>query len=646
MEGPVSSLELNPKADLSDSTTTPLNDPRDGSPPSALALSLKRLDLTSTSPALQRQKYEYRPLDQAKKEIRVLELRAGEGDDPIRCSLRHVSLLDGPNYETISYCWGDSPDRVEVFVHDRRLLAPDSSVAILRRLRRPHEERTLWIDAVCIDQDNPDERSTQVAMMGKVYSSSTVTWIDLGDLDQASARSNIRAAELVLEEMRSQTDNLTNLESVLYDEKNHALYDQVGMDDRIDVNALQSLLSSPWFSRLWVMQEAALASQAICVHGTEEIKLLDLVRISSWLRHKKLWLPGSLKRTAGYKNGHRLWDHIDPEHGHFTRQGRDGASVAIVLSLAINLDASEDKDHVFGVLGLMECCRRAETVPKPLTPEYRKTLLEVYRDATLYAITENPAGVERVLRKVRHKTTQDFQGDDWLSWVPRWQRRRDKYVHPINMPIIFDAGGKRSQLKDTTPLQTNLDILSLEGCCIDRVETCSTVLQYNAKPRDTLRWIEEVEGLCRDRDQGNLSSVLLGGANYEGQPVTPEDCASFDGYVSGLRDGVYPKSVRRARLNDDEDIESAARFDHAFRDASENRRVFVTTEGFIGLGVKFLEPRDVVVVLYGVRTPCILRKWGDHWKFLGQAYVHGIMYGEAMDEHKASGKPDEVFNIC
>ena len=75
------------------------------------------------------------------------------------------------------------------------------------------------------------------------------------------------------------------------------------------------------------------------------------------------------------------------------------------------------------------------------------------------------------------------------------------------------------------------------------------------------------------------------------------------------------------------------------------RRFFVTAAGHMGLGPRCMQPEDIVVVLRGGRKPFVLRKKVDGYWLLGEAYVHGVMDGEAVQLHKARGGAEQVFHI-
>jgi Heterokaryon incompatibility protein (HET) len=97
-------------------------------------------------------------------------------------SLEIVSLVDRPNvlrYEALSYVWGDPAIKHAVEVDGKELFITTNLGAALRRLRRLNVTRIMRVDAICIDQDNIEERSAQLQLMARIYhgASSVVIWL-------------------------------------------------------------------------------------------------------------------------------------------------------------------------------------------------------------------------------------------------------------------------------------------------------------------------------------------------------------------------------------------------------------------------------------------------------------------------------------
>ncbi|KAH7370781.1 heterokaryon incompatibility protein-domain-containing protein [Rhexocercosporidium sp. MPI-PUGE-AT-0058] len=126
--------------------------------------------------------YENLNLSSSKKEIRILHLLpALNWEDGIQCRLSVVCLSndDRLQYQALSYVWGDARITIPIDVNGFRFDATKNLVEALRALRLQSEERILWIDAICINQANVDERNRQVSMMTEIYrnSLSTVAWL-------------------------------------------------------------------------------------------------------------------------------------------------------------------------------------------------------------------------------------------------------------------------------------------------------------------------------------------------------------------------------------------------------------------------------------------------------------------------------------
>ncbi|KAI0873283.1 heterokaryon incompatibility protein-domain-containing protein [Hypoxylon argillaceum] len=131
---------------------------------------------------------QYTRLDPSKKQIRLLKLMNGEWNDRIRCELYVVSLQDSPKYEALSYVWGPLTDLVDIDVNGVTFSATQNLHAALRRLRDHiwrgpdyEESRALWVDAICINQQDAEEKAHQVQLMGDIYSQTAKGLFWLGE---------------------------------------------------------------------------------------------------------------------------------------------------------------------------------------------------------------------------------------------------------------------------------------------------------------------------------------------------------------------------------------------------------------------------------------------------------------------------------
>ncbi|KAI8948589.1 heterokaryon incompatibility protein-domain-containing protein [Xylaria longipes] len=123
----------------------------------------------------------YEPLDPARNEIRLLVLLPGKAVDDLICTLRKVSLDSFSDFDALSYVWGDVSTKLPIKVNGEAFLITANLETALRALRKPRKRRSIWVDALCINQEDVDEKNIQVPQMGRLYSTarSVVAWLGL-----------------------------------------------------------------------------------------------------------------------------------------------------------------------------------------------------------------------------------------------------------------------------------------------------------------------------------------------------------------------------------------------------------------------------------------------------------------------------------
>jgi hypothetical protein len=117
----------------------------------------------------------YNSLNADENEIRLLDIRPGLFDAPIQCDLRHASLISDPDFTALSYTWGDPKVRNPIKINGQSLDVTLNLYNALHHMRSLNEVRTFWIDAVCINQDDLEERAAQVLRMCDIYTIA-ITW--------------------------------------------------------------------------------------------------------------------------------------------------------------------------------------------------------------------------------------------------------------------------------------------------------------------------------------------------------------------------------------------------------------------------------------------------------------------------------------
>lgn len=178
----------------------------------------------------------YNPIDSKNQEIRVLHLAPGSFDDEIRMTLKRIHLIDAPSpeYEALSYVWGTVTCSRAALVNGEPFTITSNLDIALRHLRQSTEERILWIDAVCINQTDDDEKSLQVQLMQNIYSTATKVTVWMGPADNNST--------IFLDCVdENKTPETSDVETVF--------------------EATSAFFSRGWFTRTWVVQEFELASK-------------------------------------------------------------------------------------------------------------------------------------------------------------------------------------------------------------------------------------------------------------------------------------------------------------------------------------------------------------------------------------------------
>jgi hypothetical protein len=119
-------------------------------------------------------------------EIRLLYLQPGSSGDKVKCTIKHASLSDQPQYEALSYMWGPHDCLQTILVNDFNINVRENMWLALQHLRLNAKTRVLWVDAICINQQNIHERNHQVTQMGKIYNQAKAVIVWLGSPDSAS----------------------------------------------------------------------------------------------------------------------------------------------------------------------------------------------------------------------------------------------------------------------------------------------------------------------------------------------------------------------------------------------------------------------------------------------------------------------------
>lgn len=123
----------------------------------------------------------YSPLSVENSEIRLLSLLPGKFGDLVECRIQIENLRQTDlKYQTLSYVWGDSSIRTPILVDGRIEQVTANLGSALKYMRQEDVETVLWIDAICINQENLEEKTHQISIMGDIYKRCTEVKMWLG----------------------------------------------------------------------------------------------------------------------------------------------------------------------------------------------------------------------------------------------------------------------------------------------------------------------------------------------------------------------------------------------------------------------------------------------------------------------------------
>ncbi|KAH7086140.1 heterokaryon incompatibility protein-domain-containing protein [Paraphoma chrysanthemicola] len=211
--------------------------------------------------------YSHRRLDPELNAIRLLRIDKTHEGSPIVLSIRHANLDDNEPFNALSYAWGDESPLHDIVLHDgdkrTRFSVRQNLHDFLLTARNSEDDwstKCIWIDQICINQKDHEERCHQVAQMAQIYSTalSTIVWPGLTSQEHDGG-SDVASSTLLCDkdELEVIRNTPVALSEILHSEP--ALPSESAV--RLLSMATGSLFRAPYWSRLWIIQEIVLASQ-------------------------------------------------------------------------------------------------------------------------------------------------------------------------------------------------------------------------------------------------------------------------------------------------------------------------------------------------------------------------------------------------
>lgn len=613
--------------------------PRPASPETQPLLPMDRID---------GDEFEHTPLS-GRDEFRTMILHPSRDPEaPIECELVQYALFLAPEYEAISYVWGDNTVPRYIRLNRKVLQITSNLYDALLALRRESEPRHLWVDAVCINQGDVSERNQQVTLMGDIYMGASRVVIWLGNAGEDSHLVFQHIARFLQHQ-----DDVFSGRCRPTDEPINESHINMPPYEGATGAALDRLFQRPWFFRTWVIQEKVLSKEALVCCGSESASWDDIfagVSHSTVLNDRPLHGPNYNDRA------HRI------------HTLRPLTSSRDLLQYSRDCQVTDPKDRIYGILGILK--------PGLIEVKYESDVQEIYRSFT-QAVIEDSGSIELLnLWGTRHTLP------NLPSWVPDFsikrsschlpgpaedgvQRQWPLYNPPPDIMKALPGLGFRNHGRD----------LVVKGKAVDTVLAVGNEMpvsqEYALGTEKFAQVFSEWEALAIENAPSHDSSTCRTSADSQG-PVSSSFLATLiavntdidkkrfrvDWPIGGVMwykqhgTGALMKRERQyfedvvcyeilgAGDWDDSSSgkffeESYGRYTRKLEMAVYGRKLFVTEGGSLGLGDPEVQPGDEIVFLPGSPHPFAIRDFdGDSFTLLGDCYVYGFHALKLFEDHE------------
>jgi hypothetical protein len=273
------------------------------------------------------------PLLSSRRTIRVLDLRASHvplsGDDVVAGTLRSIDLDEAPSFSTLSYTWGDPSIKKTIYCDGLPLETTINCWSALRHLQRLFGNVTIWVDAICIDQRNNDEKAFQIPLMSRIYSLAKVTyvWLGEGTVHTDKAMGYLARGCLPFKRPIADSEVPTGRSTALLLAL-HMLGRIMTFRRRPYYAGLQDIFSREWIGRMWTFQEVMFSGEVTIVCGERSVPWISMIlsleyiathrdhpinfgypkAIQSWVRLLTLWRAYNPARVKYLRDDHHTMD--------------------------------------------------------------------------------------------------------------------------------------------------------------------------------------------------------------------------------------------------------------------------------------------------------------------------------------------------
>ncbi|KAI2641412.1 heterokaryon incompatibility protein-domain-containing protein [Hypomontagnella submonticulosa] len=624
----------------------------------------------------------YQPLD-GLMPVRLLRLYPGKPGDDLITELFPTNLEDADSkYEATSYTWGSPLDPQRMNCNDFSVTIQKNAFEMLNALRMPDQVRTIWIDAICIDQSNVEERTSQVCIMHHIYRRAKSVLVWLGKPDQYSSLAMPYAASLdvpkLLEE--SKTGGTAGTEWDTYTRKAY-FFDPEEPDStqRRELGvSLVKFVNRPWFNRVWVQQEAALCLQTRVICGVEEVAWDNIYALGWILLPRSIglypdWIQDDMNRTLDnifaiqhiQRRRRSLFADVYTPGQYLPFQ-----PLITYLGNSHRFGATDPRDRLFSLQYF------ADDVSTWFEIDYKVPWQVLYADVAQRFLQQGILGFLTSAGKAR-------QGPDsgiLPSWVPDFRdssRRSSIIANPRWM-----AGGPKTDTASTYPGKAAGNVCTLPKRHRKKLDLPEELRSFKDSRKALLQSYANIKCMMLDEivyladvldDPFDIEATLrilredLGYVEKLDQQAYLNNESLTDAYKltqilsSNREQDLVGSEYVHKNWNDwikwledpDRGRESMPTWQHSMEasEALQGFRFAVTRRGYFCLVPRVTQLHDVAGIFVGYLLGVVLRPWqpsathqdagdnggdtprraeeAEYFEFIGDSYIHGMMTNEA-----------------
>ena len=407
----------------------------------------------------------------------------------IGATLETVRLEDAPPYFALSYVWG-STERVTSLYCNGQVLPITRNLAVaLNALFYRFEKAYVWVDAICINQENISERNQQVLLMAEIFRKAELVLAHLKE----PAQSETESADWPAISLMNYLNRIWFFDSD-YSLKQDSEWERLKIprpDEKLIWNTLILFWINPWFTRAWILQEAVMGKNVVLFFGDAMISINAVTRF--WDLAQRRDIPqilkyglladlyavsrnmgqiGTVKKLRDLREGSNTDPDVTASTKFLTETDRNcsdptkllkGHTTLLELLIMSSAAASSDRrDKVYSMLGLAE-----DEVAKSIIPDYsdENTVTKVYTDVAVRYI-EAGFGAEILHNAGNYRLVAGLP-----SWAPDWSRQPRSRFNPK----LYDCFGPSQASFKLSDDKTRLIV---RGTVIDAIKIAGLACRY------------------------------------------------------------------------------------------------------------------------------------------------------------------------